>query len=38
VNRFFEGSPNLLMLNLLEDEQLSPETLRQLKQRIEEAQ
>ena len=36
VNRFFEGSPRLLMLNLLEDEQLSPEALEQLKQRIEE--
>ena len=38
VNRFFEGSPRLLMLNLLEDDQLSPEVLKQLKQRIEEAQ
>ena len=37
VNRFFEGSPRLLMLNLLEDEQLSPEALKQLKERIEEA-
>ena len=37
VNRFFEGSPRLLMLNLLEDEQLAPEVLRQLKERIEEA-
>jgi predicted transcriptional regulator len=37
VNRFFEGSPRLLMLNLLEDEQLSPEALEQLKQRIEES-
>ena len=37
VNRFFEGSPRLLMLNLLEDEQLAPEMLRQLKERIEEA-
>lgn len=37
VNRFFEGSPRLLMLNLLEDEQLPPEVLRQLKERIEEA-
>jgi BlaI family transcriptional regulator, penicillinase repressor len=36
VNRFFEGSPRLLMLNLLEDEQLAPEMLRQLKERIEE--
>jgi predicted transcriptional regulator len=38
VNRFFEGSPRLLMLNLLEDDELSAETLRQLKQRIEGAQ
>jgi predicted transcriptional regulator len=37
VNRFFEGSPRLLMLNLLEDDQLSPEALDQLKQRIEES-
>lgn len=37
VNRFFEGSTRLLMLNLLEDDQLSPDELRQLKQRIEQA-
>ena len=37
VNRFFEGSPRLLMLNLLEDEQLPPDVLRELKERIEEA-
>ena len=37
VNRFFDGSPRLLMLNLLENEQLAPETLQQLKQRIAEA-
>jgi predicted transcriptional regulator len=36
VNRFFEGSPRLLVLNLLEDEQLSAEALKQLKARIEE--
>ena len=35
VNRFFEGSPRLLILNLLEHEQLPPETLKQLKERIE---
>lgn len=34
VNRFFEGSPRLLLLNLLEQEQLPPETLQQLKERI----
>jgi predicted transcriptional regulator len=38
VNRFFDGSPRLLVLNLLEDDQLSPEALQQLKQRIEETQ
>lgn len=37
VNRFFEGSPRLLMLNLLEEQQLSPEALEELKKRIEEA-
>lgn len=37
VNRFFDGSPRLLILNLLEDAQLSPEALKQLKERIEEA-
>jgi predicted transcriptional regulator len=37
VNRFFDGSPRLLMLNLLEDEQLPPETLQQLKSMIAEA-
>jgi predicted transcriptional regulator len=37
VNRFFDGSPRLLMLNLLEDEQLSPEALQQLRQRVEES-
>ena len=37
VNRFFDGSPRLLMLNLLEDAQLSPEAMKQLKERIEEA-
>jgi predicted transcriptional regulator len=37
VHRFFEGSPRLLVLNLLDDEQLSPEALKQLKRRIEDA-
>jgi hypothetical protein len=37
MNRFFDGSPRLLMLNLLDDEQLPPEALRLLKQRIEES-
>jgi predicted transcriptional regulator len=35
VNRFFEGSPRLLVLNLLEDESLPAETVKQLKQKIE---
>jgi len=35
VNRFFEGSPRLLVLNLLEDEQLSADALTEIKQRIE---
>jgi predicted transcriptional regulator len=34
VNRFFEGSSQLLLLNLLEDEQLSEDTLVQIKQRL----
>jgi predicted transcriptional regulator len=37
VNSFFDGSPRALMLNLLEDAELSPEVLKQLKARIEEA-
>jgi BlaI family transcriptional regulator, penicillinase repressor len=37
VNRFFDGSPRLLVLNLLEDEQLSAETLEHLKEKIAEA-
>ncbi len=37
IDRFFEGSPRLLMLNLLEGGQLSPEALKLLKERIEEA-
>lgn len=38
VNRFFDGSPRLLILNLLEDEQLSPEAVKQLRERIEDVQ
>jgi BlaI family transcriptional regulator, penicillinase repressor len=34
VNRFFEGSPRLLVLNLLEDEQLSAEALNEIRQSI----
>jgi predicted transcriptional regulator len=36
INRFFDGSQRNLILNLLEDEQLSPEALKELKERIEE--
>ncbi len=36
VNRFFEGSPRLLMLNLLEEQNLTDESMALLKQRIEE--
>ena len=35
VNRFFEGSPRLLVLNLLEDESLSDDALKQLREKIE---
>jgi predicted transcriptional regulator len=37
ISRFFDGSPNLLALNLLQDEELSPETVKLIKQRIEDA-
>jgi predicted transcriptional regulator len=37
VNRFFEGSPRLLILNLLDEEHLAPDVLQELKGRIEEA-
>jgi predicted transcriptional regulator len=37
VNRFFDGSTRLLMLNLLEDAQLSSEALKELKERIQDA-
>lgn len=36
VSRFFEGSPDLLALNLIEDDQLSPEAVTRLRKRIEE--
>lgn len=36
VNRFFDGSPRLLVLNLLEDDQLSSEELAQLRQKLRE--
>jgi predicted transcriptional regulator len=35
VDRFFEGSPRLLVLNLLEDEQLSAEALMGIRESIE---
>ena len=34
VNRFFEGSPRLLMLNLLNETELPPEVMKQLRDRI----
>ena len=37
VSRFFENSPELLVLNVLEDEHLSEEDLRKLRRMIEEA-
>jgi predicted transcriptional regulator len=36
VNRFFEGSPRLLVLNLLEDRDLSEDALKQIRQRLRE--
>ena len=35
--RLFNGSPSLLVLNVLEDERLDPEELKQLKKLIEDA-
>lgn len=35
--RLFEGSPSLLVLNVLDDEELNPEELQRLKQMIEDA-
>jgi predicted transcriptional regulator len=37
VSRLFEGSPSLLVLNVLEDERIDPDELRQLKKLIEDA-
>ena len=37
VSRLFNGSPGLLVLNVLEDERIDPAELRELKKRIEEA-
>lgn len=37
VARLFHGSPALLVLNVLEDERIDPEELRQLKKLIEDA-
>ncbi|HLJ48178.1 MAG TPA: BlaI/MecI/CopY family transcriptional regulator [Bryobacteraceae bacterium] len=36
LRRFFEGSPELLMLNLVESQKVDPEALRRLRQRIDE--
>ena len=35
VSRFFRNSPELLVLNLLEDESLPEEAVKQLRQKIE---
>ena len=37
VKRLFEGSPSLLVLNVLDDDELNPEELQRLKQLIESA-
>ena len=37
VRRFFEGSPELLLLNLIEAHKIGPQELRRLRMRIEEA-
>ena len=37
VSRLFEGSPSLLVLNVLDDEEIDPAELRQMKKLIEEA-
>ena len=37
MKRFFDNSPQLLLLNLVEDEGIDPEELEQLKQLIEES-
>lgn len=34
ISRFFDGSPSLLALNLLDDEELSQDELERLRQRI----
>ena len=37
VSRLFDGSPSLLVMNVLEDEEMDPEELQRLKKLIEEA-
>ena len=37
VSRLFDGSPSLLVLNVLDDEELDPAELKQLKRLIEDA-
>jgi BlaI family penicillinase repressor len=37
VSRLFDGSPSLLVLNMLDDEELDPAELQRVKQLIEEA-
>ena len=36
VNRFFEGSPRLLLLNLIESRNVSEDSLRQIEERLRE--
>jgi len=37
VSRFFENSPELLVLNLLENENISPDELKRLRKMIEDS-
>ena len=37
VSRLFDGSPNLLVLNVLDDEEIDPAELKRVKQLIEDA-
>jgi predicted transcriptional regulator len=37
VSRLFDGSPSLLVLNVLDDDEIDPAELRQVKKLIEEA-
>jgi hypothetical protein len=37
VSRFFDNSPELLVLNVLENEEIAPEELERLKKLVEES-